>query len=126
MDEERCRETRAAIDLYNRGKYFESQEALERIHALCGEEDRLLVRSLAMVACAMHLHFHRGGGRGALNLLRQALILLEDMRPTSGGVQTGALYESLAAYVEDLQGRKKQGASFLDRWLAPRIQLARR
>ena len=134
MNDERAQELRLAIQLYNRGQYLESQEALEKIHNECGDEDRPLVRSLAMVACAMHLHFHRGGGRGALNLLRQSLILLDDLRPVRSGVQTAALYESLYAYVQDLQeradrkdraGRVRRGATFLDRWLAPRIPLAR-
>jgi len=138
MDEERQRDLHAAVELYNRGKYLESQEAFEGIHVRCAADEQPLVRSLAMVACAMHLHFHRGGGRGALNLLRQSLILLEDLRPTRDGVRTDVLYDSLYAYVQDLQERAaraargkgaaggRAGATFLDRWLAPRIPLERR
>lgn len=135
MDEERQRDLHAAVELYNRGKYLDSQEAFERIHAQCSADEQPLVRSLAMVACAMHLHFHRGGGRGALNLLRQSLIVLEDLRPTRDGVRTDALYDSLYAYVQDLQDRAargkragsgRAGATFLDRWLVPRIPLERR
>ncbi len=111
-----------AIELYNRGDYLESQIVLEDLYNACEEEFRGLVRALAMAACGMHIHFHRGGGRGALNLMRQSLMLLDDLRPSCGGVATAPLYEALFAYVEDLQERKGRGAGFFDRWLVPKIQ----
>lgn len=111
-----------AIDLYNRGRYFDSQQIFEDLHNECGEPYRSLVRSLAMAACGMHIHFNRGGGRGALNLLRQCLIILQDLAPQCAGVATGELYEGLFAYLEDLQGRKKPGAGFFDRWLVPKVR----
>ncbi len=111
-----------AIDLYNRGKYFESQEILEPLHNRSAEAEQPFVKSLILVACAMHIHFHRGGGRGALNLLRQSLLILDDLPEVSHGVETEALYESLYAYLQELQDRKKHGARFMDRWLVPRIR----
>ncbi len=113
-----------AVAIYNRGNYFESQEVLEDLHNACAEDDRDLAKSLTMIACGMHIHFRRGGGRGALNLFRQALIILDDLRPQSEGIATDALYEELFAYLEELQERKKPGAGFFDRWLAPRIRQA--
>lgn len=111
-----------ALQLYNRGDYLSAQEALEQVHASCDPHDQALVKGLLMMACGMHLHFNRGGGRGTLNLLRQSLIALDDYRPTHRGVQVGELYDALDAYLQDLQDRKKEGAGFLDRWLAPRIR----
>jgi hypothetical protein len=70
----------------------------------------------------MHLHFNRGGGRGTLNLFRQSLIALEDFRPRRLGIETAELYDALAAYVEELQERRRPGARLFDRWLAPRIR----
>jgi hypothetical protein len=90
-----------------------------------GPDDQPLLRSLLMVACGMHLHFHRGGGRGALNLIRQSLMILADLRPEASGVATGELYDALEAYLQDLQDRKKPGANFFDRWLAPRIRISK-
>lgn len=115
-----------AVAYYNRGEYLLSQEILEDLHNACEESDRPLARSLAMVACGMHIHFHRGGGRGALNLMRQSLMLLEDLGSECEGVATAALYDQLRAYVDDLQDRKRQGAGFFDRWLAPRIRFVDR
>ena|SRR5262245_42042509 len=111
-----------AIQLYNRGDYFTAQEEFEQVLNALGSDDQPLVRALLMVACGMHLHFHRGGGRGALNLFRQALMILVDLRPECAGIATGELYEALEAYLQDLQERRKPGAGFFDRWLAPRIR----
>jgi predicted metal-dependent hydrolase len=113
-----------AVRLYNSGDYLACQELLEEIDRGCTEERKPLVRALAMLSCAMHLHFHRGGGRGALNLMRQCLILLDDLRPEAAGIATGELYEGLIAYLEDLQERRTPGPIFFDRWLAPKIRSA--
>ena len=122
MDTAIRNQLREAIDRYNRGDYLAAQERLEVVfNALVGDEQPL-VRALMMLACGMHLHFHRGGGRGALNLFRQGLMLLDDLRPECEGIATGELYEALDAYLQDLQERRKPGAGFFDRWLAPRIR----
>ena len=110
-----------AIDRYNRGEYFAAQEQFESIYNALPDDEQPLVRALMMLACGMHLHFHRGGGRGTLNLLRQGLMILDDLRPEREGVATAELYDALEAYLQELQERRKPGASFFDRWLAPRI-----
>lgn len=112
----------AALDVYNRGDYLGAEERLEAVYNVLPADQQPLVRALMMVACGMHLHFHRGGGRGVLNLLRQSLMILDDLRPESQGVVTGELYDALEAYLQDLQERRKPGAGFFDRWLAPRIR----
>lgn len=111
-----------ALQQYNRGDYLSAQETLESVHAASEAADQGLVKALLMLACAMHLHFNRGGGRGTLNLLRQSLIAFDDYRPSHRGVHVDELYDALDAYVQDLQDRSKPGARFLDRWLAPRIR----
>lgn len=111
-----------ALQQYNRGDYLSAQEMLEQVHADSDAADQALVKGLLMLACAMHLHFNRGGGKGTLNLLRQSLIALDDYRPSHQGVQVSELYDALDAYLQDLQDRTKPGARFLDRWLAPRIR----
>ncbi len=113
-----------AVRLYNDGDYLACQEVLEEMDRACAAEAKPLVRALAMLACGMHLHFHRGGGRGALNLLRQCLVLLDDLRPVAADIATDELYEALFAYVQDLQERRKPGPIFFDRWLVPKIRAA--
>jgi hypothetical protein len=113
-----------AIALYNRGDYLGAQEGFEAALNDGPAESHALARALLMLACGMHLHFHRGGGRGALNLFRQSLLMIEDLRPECDGVATAELYDTLQAYLQELQERKKPGAGFFDRWLAPKIRFA--
>jgi predicted metal-dependent hydrolase len=110
------------IALYNKGDFFGAQEHLEAVLNAVSGNEQALARALLMMACGMHMHFHRGGGRGTLNLFRQSLMLLEDLRPECAGVATTELHETLQAYLQDLQDRKKPGAGFFDRWLAPKIR----
>jgi predicted metal-dependent hydrolase len=110
------------IERYNRGDYLAAQEHLESVLNGVGADEQPLVRALLMIACGMHLHFHRGGGRGALNLFRQGLMIIDDLRPECHGIATAELYEALEAYVQDLQDRRRPGANFFDRWVAPRIR----
>jgi predicted metal-dependent hydrolase len=111
-----------ALVFYNRGDYFAAQELLEPLHAECEPDDQAMVRAMAMLATAMHLHFNRGGGRGVVNLLRQCLLLLDDRRPESLGVDVADLHEALEAYLQEILERKKAGAGFFDRWLRPRVR----
>ena len=83
MESPERRQLEHAVRSYNRGEYLDAQEELEAVLNAVGPDDQPLVRSLLMVACGMHLHFHRGGGRGALNLIRQSLMVLADA-PTPG------------------------------------------
>lgn len=108
--------------LYNRGRYLECQEALEEAYHNAEESDRPLVRALIALACGMHIHFHRGGGKGVENLFLRSLIEMEEFRPHHLGIDVDDLSQSLQAYLEDLRSRQAPGARFLDRWLAPRIR----
>ena len=112
---------RAALDLYNRGDYLEAQEALEGLYEEAGADVQPLVRAMAILATAMHLHFRRGGGRGVINLLRQFLMTVEDGRQARLGIDVAQLSEAVEAYLADLQDRRKPGAGFFDRWLVPKV-----
>jgi len=111
-----------ALNRYNRGEYLDCQELLEEVYRESDASEQPLVRAIAMLASAMHLHFKRGGGRGVLNLLRLCLVTLDDYRPRHLGVAVDELHEAVEAYLQDLQDRRKPGAGFFDRWLAPRIR----
>lgn len=111
-----------ALDRYNRGDYLDSQELLEEVYRESDASEQPLVRAIAQLASAMHLHFKRGGGRGVLNLLRLCLVTLDDYRPRHLGVNVDELYDAVDAYLHDLQDRRKPGAGFFDRWLAPRVR----
>jgi predicted metal-dependent hydrolase len=115
----------AALDLYNRGEYLEAQEALERLHDEADGDAQSLLRAMAILATAMHLHFRRGGGRGVINLLRQFLMSVEGDRRERFGIDVAQLAEAVEAYLADLQERRKAGAGFFDRWLVPKVSYLR-
>jgi len=112
----------AAIERYNRGAYFEAQQEFETLFNQVETADRALLRALMTLATGMHLHFNRGGGRGTLNLFRQSLVVLDDLKPACEDIATGELFDALEAYLHELQERRKPGAGFFDRWLAPKIR----
>jgi tetratricopeptide (TPR) repeat protein len=118
-------ELQLAIELYNRGEYLESQVRFEEAMAQLQEPERPLAQALLTLAGAMHLYFHRGGGRGTLNLLRRALVVLDDFRLNSLGIAVDDLYEATEAYLQDLESRKSRAPRVIDRWLAPRIRIHR-
>ncbi len=124
MDDAQRAQLEQGIALYNKGDYFGAQEYLEDLLNAVEGNEQALARALLMIAAGMHMHFYRGGGRGTLNLFRQSLMLLDELRPQCAGVGTAELYEALEAYLQDLQDRRKPGAGFFDRWLAPRIRYA--
>jgi predicted metal-dependent hydrolase len=110
------------LALYNRGKYLECQDPLEEAYRNADEGERPLVRALIALACGMHLHFSRGGGRGVENLFQRSLMEMDDFRPHHLGVDVDDLVQALQAYLDELRDRRKPGAGFFDRWLAPRIR----
>jgi hypothetical protein len=114
-----------ALDLYNRADYLGAQEALERLHQEADSSEQPVVRAMAILATAMHLHFHRGGGRGVVNLLQQFLLAVEERPAETLGVDLAQLAEAVEAYLADLRERRKPGAGFFDRWLAPRVVYGR-
>jgi hypothetical protein len=116
---------RSGIDLFNRGEYLDSQVALENAANALSDADQALARGLLMLAGAMYLYFYRGGGRGTLNLMRQALVTLDDLRPQHLGVAIDELFDGTQAYLEDLESRGARRPRFVDRWLVPRIRVAR-
>ena len=122
MDATGAEQLRAALERYNRGDYFGAQEQLEALFNRVSQDDQALVRALMILATGMHLHFHRGGGRGVLNLLRQSMVILDELGGECDGVATTELFEAVEAYLHELESRKKPGAGFFDRWLAPKIR----
>jgi uncharacterized protein len=108
---------------FNRRAYFEAHEVWEDLWQTAAARDKNFLGALIQLAAALHLRFERGGGRGTRNLLVQALTTLEDFRPNFLGVDVDRLYSELSSYAERVEEKKQSEASWLDRWLAPRIRL---
>jgi len=120
MPQQRLQE---AIALFNRRSFFEAHEVLEDAWREVPESDRVLYETLIRLAAALHLRLNRGGRRGTVNLLQQALVHLDDLRPEAAGVDTAALYDDVAAYVERLRAEPGAAAGWRERFRVPRIRL---
>ena len=120
-----------AIAAFNRGAYFEAAEMFEASARAAGKDDesRGLIVALNQIAAAFHLRFERGGRQASINLMSQAMIALDDMKPARGGIDVERLCLELAAYTEEVRatprderdGLKHRARIFLERRRAPKI-----
>jgi hypothetical protein len=120
-----------AIAAFNRGAYFEAAEMFETALRAAGDDDdlKVLIVAFNQIAAALHLRFERGGRQAAINLMSQAMLALDDMKPARGGVDVERLCVELAAYTEEVRaaprderdGLKHRARIFLERRRAPKI-----
>ena len=125
-----------AIAAFNRGEYFEAAEMFEAAARAAGDNEnddkddlKGLLIAFNQIAAAFHLRFERGGRQASINLMSQAMIVLDDMKPARGGVDVERLCVELAAYTEEVRatprderdGLKHRARIFLERRRAPKI-----
>ncbi len=113
-----------AIRLFNRREYFDCHQVLEEVWHEAAAEDKVFYEALIRLATGLHLRFNRGGSQGAINLLTQALMRLEDFRPALHGIDVARLYQEIDTHVADLKADEKPKAGFFERWKVPRIYSA--
>ena len=122
-----------AIATFNRGDYFAAAEMFELATRSAHDDLKVLVTALNRIAAALHLRFERGGRQSSINLLSQAMLSLDDMKPTHGGIDVERLCTELAAYTEEIRssprterdGLKHRARIFLERRRAPKINMKR-
>ena len=114
-----------AVALFNRREYFACHEILEEIWHEAAEEDKNFYEGLIRFATGLHLRFNRRAPQGAINLLTQGLMRIENYRPAHHGVNVAQLYDEIDAHINDLKSAKNPQAGFFERWRAPRIRLNR-
>ena len=120
-----------AIAAFNRGAYFEAAEMFEAAANAAAKDDDLkgLLVAFNQIAAAFHLRFERGGRQASINLMSQAMIALDDMKPARSGIDVERLCVELAAYTEEVRatprderdGLKHRARIFLERRRAPKI-----
>ena len=114
---------RQAIASFNQRDFFASQELFEQLwHA--GGEDKALLESLMQLSVALHLFFHRGGGKGTTGLLQRCLLGLEEVPSPSLGIDVRALEAEVGVYLEDLKASDARAPRLFERWRVPRIRNA--
>ena len=122
-----------AIAAFNRGEYFDAAEMFELSVTGVDPELKDLVAVLNRIAAAMHMRFERDGRQSAINLMSQAMLMLDDMKPARGGIDTGRLFDEVYAFTEEIRaaprdersGLKHRARLFLERRRAPKINRAK-
>jgi predicted metal-dependent hydrolase len=112
-----------AIRLFNRRDFLAAGELFEDAWRESSEEDRPLYDAILRIAAALHLGANRGGRRGAVNLLQQALVRLDDLRPARSGIDTETLYTEAGDCLQRLQ-RASGSIGWLERLRLPKIRNA--
>ncbi len=88
-----------AVALFNRRDYFACHELLEHAWHDAADPDKAFYEGLVRLATGLHLRLNRGAPQGAINLLTQGLMRLEDYRPAHHGVDVARLYRDVDAHV---------------------------
>jgi len=122
-----------AIAAFNRGDYFEAAEMFENAARSADDDLKAMVAAFNQIAAALHLRFERGGRQASINLMSQAMLALDDMKPARGGVDVERLCVELTAYTEEVRatprderdGLKHRARIFLERRRAPKINRRR-
>jgi hypothetical protein len=117
------------IDSFNRGEYFDAAAMFEQSLGAVDADLKDLVTALNRIAAAMHLRFERGARQGSINLLSQALMSLEDLKPARGGIDIERLFAEVDAFTAEVRaaprqerdGLKHRARIFMERRRAPTI-----
>ncbi len=119
-----------AIRSFNRGDYFAASEQFEAVGHDAEEPLKDVIGALHRVAAGLHLRFARGGRQSTINLLSQAMMALDELRPARAGIDLERLYNELAAFTDDVRASpreleagalKYKARLFLERRRAPKI-----
>ena len=112
---------RRGVRLFNRGRYFSAQQVWEEAWREAAAEDRSFLEGLVQLASGLHLRTRRGAMRGAVHLLSQALVTLEDYRPSTHGIDVEALVGEFEVYLNWIRDLKRPHR-LLDRLRIPRLR----
>lgn len=119
-----------AIAAFNRAEYFDAAEGFEQsLPTIDDAEIKAVANALNQIAAALHLRFERGGRQASINLMSQAMLALDDMKPARAGIDIERLYDEVSALVAEIRaaprderdGLKHRARIFLERRRAPRI-----
>ncbi|MGB6552576.1 MAG: hypothetical protein WBE78_03730 [Candidatus Binataceae bacterium] len=119
-----------AIAAFNRAEYFDAAEGFEQsLPTIDDAELKAVANALNQIAAALHLRFERGGRQASINLMSQAMLALDDMKPARAGFDIERLYDEVSALVAEIRaaprderdGLKHRARIFLERRRAPRI-----
>ena len=121
-----------AIETFNRGEYIVAAEHFELAAMQAEGEGKTLAVALNRIATGCHLRFERGTRQAAINLFSQAMLTLDQLKPSRDGIDIEKLLTELHAFTEEIRatpkdegpGMKHRARLFLERRRAPKIKRA--
>lgn len=111
---------RRGIRRFNLGRYMSAHEVWEVAWRDAAVEDRAFLEGLIQLATGLHLRTRRGGTRGAVHLLSQAMVSLDDYRPQAYGVDVERLLTDFTTFIDWLK-QIDRPHQLMDRLKIPRI-----
>lgn len=125
---ERPRDVAAAVRRgarwFNLGRYLRAQEVWEVAWREAEGDDRGFLEALVQLSAGLHLRTRRAATRGAVHLLSQAIVLLDDHRDGRHDVDVQRLLTDLEVYVEWIRGLDRPHR-LTDRLRLPRMTIGR-
>lgn len=94
---------REGIRLFNAGLFFQSHEALEDFYVASEEKDKPFLEGLIQAATALRLFRDFGEVEGAVRMIYQALIRLENYQPTYLGVRVKDFIQALESWAKQAE-----------------------
>src|SRR5215475_10377755 len=96
-------QVRKGVRLFNHGRYIDAQQVWEAAWRDAPPDERGFLEALVQLGAGLHLRTRRGAGRGAVHLLSQAMVGLDDYQPSHFGVDVTAAITEFTAYVDWLR-----------------------
>ena len=94
---------REGIRLFNAGRYFDSHESLEDFYTRAEEEHRPFLEGLIQLAAACRLFMDFGEVQGAVRMIRQAIIRLENYQPSYLGIRVNHLIQAMEQWAKQIE-----------------------
>ena len=91
---------REGIDLFNQSKFFQCHEVLEGFYQETEQENKAILEGLIGLAAAFRLFCDFGEAKGAVRLIYQALIRLENYQPAFLQIRLKDLCQAVEAWAK--------------------------
>jgi uncharacterized protein len=94
---------REGINLFNRGRFFESHEAWESFYQHTEEANKPFIEGLVQLAAALRLYSDFGEIKGPVRMIYQALIRFENYHPSYLGIRVQELAAAMEAWAKEAE-----------------------
>lgn len=98
---------REGIRLFNAGRFFEAHESFEDFYSRTEAKHKPFLEGLVQLAAACRLYRDFGEAEGAVRMVRQALIRLENYQPRYLGIRVGRLIVAMEQWTKQVEADRE-------------------